>query len=234
MDDFISTSTNNTAYTSSGSEGYEAEQPKKLTFKPVDENTFAAESSYRSLNGGDSMLLELIKCIIGAVVGAVPGFVLWIIIGKVGFVAAACGLLLAGGIVMGYTFMSKDNTLPPVYGIVICIVVMLLSVYFAEKIVWTWELSEQFQIYINDARSEMYSYGDASGYSRVEIDNLINDELRKNYGFTEGTFSDCWNHFSKAIGYLDLKGRYFINLLESYAFAAIGGASLLAKFANKR
>ena len=93
----------------------------------------------------ESVLAEILKGILGAVVGAIPGVLLWIIIGRVGFIAAICGAVLAGGTVAGYIFMSKDNFLPQHYGVIICLAVIIISVYISQKVVWCWELSDIFQ-----------------------------------------------------------------------------------------
>ena len=181
----------------------------------------------------ESVLAEILKGILGAVVGAIPGVLLWIIIGRVGFIAAICGAVLAGGTVAGYIFMSKDNFLPQHYGVIICLAVIIISVYISQKVVWCWELSDIFQKEFSAYRKEMYDYGDSFGRTRSEVDSIINESIKEEFGFTELSFGNCFSNFGKVLKALDSKGRYYLSLLECYGFAALGGGSLFAKFAKK-
>lgn len=188
--------------------------------------------SFSLAGNEDSMLMEVLKAILGAVIGALPGMFLWIIIGKVGFIAAICGTLLAGGTVCGYIFMTKDNFLPQKYEVIICVSVVVIGVFIAEKIVWCWEMSEQFKRVVATARGAAYGLGEAGGLSDAEIDRIVENSLNEQFGFTEGTFSDFFFNFNKTISYLGLSGRYYFNLLECYFFAALGGLSLFKRSAK--
>lgn len=200
------------------------------------DNVYSAADVYEmgslSNTSEESMLVELLKAILGAVVGAIPGFILWILIGKVGFVAAICGSALAMGTIAGYTFMTKDNFLPQKYGIITCIAVIAIAVFMADKIVWCWELSEQFKIAIESSRESVYAFGDAGGMTKAEIDEIFNEGIKEQFGFTEGTFSDFFFNFNKTLRNLGVSTRYYLDLLMSYLFAGIGGFSLFKKFAG--
>lgn len=206
-----------------------AEEPpvsSKYRFKPItsfddfEETPPAAEGS---------VVLEVVKAILGAVVGAIPGMLLWILIGKIGFVAVICGMILAVGVTAGYKFMTKDDFLPEIYGVVICVAVIAVSIYLAERIVWSWELSEQFTKYMASLRSEMYELGEAGGMERSEVDEILNDSLKEEFGFYEGTFGECFSNFHKTLSTLGLAGRYFRNLLFCYGIAALGAFSIFKK-----
>ncbi|MBQ8960549.1 MAG: hypothetical protein IJ071_04945 [Ruminococcus sp.] len=181
----------------------------------------------------DSVLMEIFKGILGAVVGAIPGVLLWILIGRVGFIAAICGAILAGGTVAGYIFMSKDNFLPQSYGVIICLAVIIIAVFLAQKIVWCWEIADVFERYFGDYRKEMYEVGDAAGMSRSEVDAVIDSTIKEEFGFSDVSFGNCFSNFGRMLGNLGMRGKYFLNLLECYGFAALGGGSLFAKFAKK-
>lgn len=205
-----------------------SEQPRAAVYTSSD-----IGDSFSFAGNEDSMLIEILKAILGAVVGAIPGILLWIIIGKVGFIAVVCGIVLSGGAVSGYIFMTKDNFLPKKYGIIICAAVVIISVYIAEKIVWCWEMSEQFKRVVATARDASYSLGKAGGLSDAEIDSIVEKSLNEQFGFTEGTFSDFFFNFNKTISYLGLSGRYYFNLIECYVFAALGGLSLFKRSAKR-
>ena len=212
------------------------EPPPQISTAPQ-ERVFTAADVYEAGKltpiREDSVLNEVLKGILGALVGAVPGILLWVVIGRVGFIAAICGAVLAGGTVAGYIFMSKDNFLPQHYGVIICLAVIIISVYISQKVVWCWELSDIFAKEFSSYRKEMYNYGDSVGMTRSEIDSIINQSIRDEFGFSELSFSNCFSNFGKVLSALDCRGKYYISLLECYAFAALGGGSLFTKFARK-
>lgn len=100
-------------------------------------------------NYGDSMsnelvMVTLLKGILGAVIGAIPGMLLWIIVGKLGFIFSAIGILIAAGSVYGFGLMTKKGNLPIALGLAVCAVVFLLAIYFAVRIEYAWELASVF------------------------------------------------------------------------------------------
>ncbi len=206
------------------------------SYQQKTENVFTAADLYDMGglpdNNEESVMLELIKAVLGAVVGALPGFILWILIGKVGFVAAICGSVLAMGTIAGYTFMTKDNFFPQKYGVIICIAVIVIAVFMADKIVWCWELSDHFKVTVASTKESVYALGDAGGLTTDEIDAIFNEAIKEQFGFTKGTFSDFFSNFNRTLRYLGLSTRYYIDLLISYGFAFLGGFSLFKKFAK--
>ncbi len=202
------------------------------------QNSSKTENTYKLPSvavGERSIMTDILKASLGAIVGALPGMLLWIIIGKIGYTASICGLLLAAGIVFGYTFMTKDDAIPLSWGVVICLVIMIASVYFAERIVWTWAMVDAFKDFIPKVKESTYTYTEQFGYE----DFVINDDYIKSYtkslfGFSEGTFSNCWSNFKKVVEVTGSESEYHQSLLQSYAFAALGGGSLFYKFARNK
>lgn len=196
------------------------------------------ESTYElpsAAPGERSVMTDILKAALGALVGALPGMLLWIIIGKIGYTASICGFLLAVGIVFGYTFMSKDDGIPLSWGVVICLVIMVSSVYLAERIVWTWEMVDAFKEFIPIAKETAYLTAELYGYEDFVVDdNAIKSYMVDLFGFSDGTFANCWSNFSKVIEVTGSESEYHKSLLQSYAFAALGGGSLFYKFAKKR
>lgn len=181
----------------------------------------------------ESMFMQILKAILGAVVGAIPGILLWIIIGKAGFIAVICGFVLSGGVVCGYIFMTKDNSIPEKYGIIICAAVIIIGVYIAEKIVWCWVMTDAFQKSLNDLQKEVYSLGEELEMDKSDMDSIIEESIKEEYGFTKGTLSDFFFNFNKTISYLGLSAKYYGNLLECYLFAALGAFSIFKKSGNR-
>ncbi|HRR75453.1 MAG: hypothetical protein IJK31_08795 [Ruminococcus sp.] len=177
----------------------------------------------------ESIVLNILKGILGAFIGCIPGFLLWILIGRVGFIASICGMVLALGAVAGCWFFTKDDDLSPVVIGVITVCVIIFTIYLAEKIVWCWELSDAFQKYEADLRQEMYDYGGSVNVSSDEVDKITDTYIKEEFGFTKGTFSDFFSNFSKTLDLLELKKRYVKHMFECYGMAALGGASFVIK-----
>ena len=199
------------------------------SYAPADaakEAVFSADDVYamgRLPAGGESsMFMSLLKAIGGALVGAIPGMLLWIIIGRFGIIASLCGALLALGVVGGYTFMSKDGELPPIYGIVTCIAIMIAAIFFAEKVVWCWRMADYFPRIIDEIKQPLYALGDAGGVDRAKVDEIVEENLREGLGFSESSFSNFFFNFNRSLRYFGMAGKYYVNLLASYAFAAAG------------
>ena len=196
---------------------------------PIPEPVSSAEHFSSYSTGNDSVVLEAVKGLIGAMIGAIPGVLLWIVIGRIGFVAAICGAILAAGVVAGYTFMTKDSIIPQVWGLVICLSVVVIAVYFSERVVWSWELADYFAKYMSETRESLYSLGEAGGLSAGDVDEIIDKEMMSTYGFTKGTFGEFFSNFHRTLGVAGMNGKYFFNLLTSYAFAGMGGLWLFKK-----
>lgn len=187
----------------------------------------------------ESQVVTLMKGLLGAVVGAVPGMALWIILGRVGIIASVCGMLLAAGVILGYSFMTKKGELPSKYAIIICLAVLVITVYMSEKIVWTWVLADSFQDYLPTIRDMIINQAELEGLeltgeqiNELITDEMINDMLIETYGFTEGTFSDCFSHFGDLLELLEVKADFYSSLGKSYLFAFIGGFGLFAKIVS--
>lgn len=193
-------------------------------------------SSY-SYNQGSPVIGGL-KGFVGAVIGAVPGTLLWVILGKIGIVASACGLLVALGIVFGYNFMTKDGEVPISVCVVICFVVFVGALVIGERIVWTWQITDVLIQNIPQFREEIIEAAlEKSDYTRQEIEEAFTDEmfsnmLKKTFGIRKATFGECFSNFSSLLKALDLKGRYYTSLGKSLVFGLVGGGYTIAKITN--
>ena len=116
----------------------------------VEENNYSVYNTVNTTNEmySESGMITIIKCIIGAVIGVIPAMILWVILGKIGVVAAICGFLMIFCEMYACSFMTKKNgNMNPVIAFVICAVVMLIAVYVCERILWAWELSDVLKEY---------------------------------------------------------------------------------------
>ncbi len=74
------------------------------------------------------------KGILGAIIGSLPGVILWVILGYFGFTAAIVGFVIAAGIIIGY---GKGNGPLNTAGLVSCVVIMIVAVYLGVHLSWS-------------------------------------------------------------------------------------------------
>lgn len=187
----------------------------------------------------ESLLLPVLKGIAGALIGAVPGIILWVIIGKMGFVASVCGLILSAGIVFGYSFLTKNESHPVTEpaAIPVCLIVMIAAVYIAQRIVWSWILVEAFEDFYPRLRSafieEAYSVG--TELSEEKMNAILTDEAlqeiaEENYGISDFSFESCFINFNKMLDMSQsAKSDFTSSMVQSYIFAALGAFAGIAK-----
>ena len=184
----------------------------------------AASYAYNDLGGSESMFVPILKAILGAAVGAIPGVILIIFVAKMGFIASICGAVMAIGVFAGYTFMTKDNEIDTKIGVVICAAIMLIGIYIAVRTSWVMNIS--------DAMREAMSIG-KSMLSDTELsDSDINDLYRLIYGVDEPSFSECSSHFGDLLSRFGLKGKFILSFFENLGFAALGCFGTFAKFGS--
>lgn len=189
-------------------------------------------------NYGESKVITALKGIIGAVIGAIPGVLVWILLGKLGFVLSAVGLLIGFGIIIGFSFLIKDADLPVWVMLVIFVGVFALAMILSEKIVWTWELADAFKEYLPTYREDIITGVMAEGMTRAEVEEVLTDELftelvEESFGVKEGTFGECFSNFSVLLENLEMKGKYMASLAQSSLFGLIGGIAVFAKMGKK-
>ncbi len=186
-------------------------------------------------NYGESKVITALKGLLGAVVGAIPGMIVWIILGKIGVIFSAVGILIGLGIIFGFSFLTKNGDLPLWLMFVIFLGVFALAMILSEKIVWTWELADTFKEYLPTFREDIISGAMAeSDMTRAEVESVLTDELfteivEENFGVKEGTFGECFSNFSTLLENLEMKGEYIVSLLKSSLFGIIGGIAVFAK-----
>lgn len=88
------------------------------------------------------------KGLLGALLGCLPGLILWVIIGALGYTWSLVGLVIVIGAVFGYekfggTFANKAD-------IAICIVLMIVAVYAGVHLTWAVDLKQALQEYAEE------------------------------------------------------------------------------------
>lgn len=77
---------------------------------------------------------SIAKGILGAVLGSLPGIILWIIVAYLGYTAAIVGFVIALGIIFGY---SKFGGPLNGAGVAVCIAVMVVALYAGVHLSWS-------------------------------------------------------------------------------------------------
>ncbi len=83
------------------------------------------------------------KGLLGALIGCLPGLILWVIIGALGYTWSLVGMVIVIGAVLGYekfggTFNNKAD-------IIICILLMIVAVYAGIHLTWAVEVKSALQ-----------------------------------------------------------------------------------------
>ncbi len=187
---------------------------------------YSSSDTVYDFGSGETTFVSVLKGILGAVVGAIPGVILIIFVARLGFIAAICGAVLAVGIVAGYSFMTKNSRLESKIGLIICAIVMLLGVYIAVRTSWTMKISSVLSDVIESTWNEV---------GETELTQSEKNQLNKLiYGVEKATYSECSSHFSDLLSHFELKGKFILSLLENLLFAGLGGAGYFAKFGEKK
>ncbi len=74
------------------------------------------------------------KGILGAVIGSLPGLILWVILGYFGWTVGYVGLLIAFGVTFGYMKMGGEMSKA---GAAVCIVTLLVTIYLGVHLSWS-------------------------------------------------------------------------------------------------
>ena len=122
--------------------------------------------------------------ILGALLGGLIGGAAIVLIGQLGLISALSGVILAFCTLKGYEILGGRLSKQ---GILVCIVVMLVVPYVADRISWALVIMEEFQ----------WQFGDAFRYVHDVVEEY------------------------------QLQADYWKDLLFVYAFAALGGFTLV-------
>ena len=86
--------------------------------------------------------------ILGALLGGILGGAAIVLIGQMGIISAISGVVLAFCTLKGYELLGGKLSKQ---GIIVCLVVMLIVPYFADRISWTLVIMEELQLQFGDA-----------------------------------------------------------------------------------
>ena len=110
--------------------------------------------------------------LVGAICGSLIGVIIWVIIYKLGFIASFGGIAIAYGALLGFEKLGKGMDRKSLF---ICLTIVILSVWFANRVAWAIEVSL--------ALEEYASFGQCFTY----MSNLL--EI---FNLTESYYSDLF------------------------------------------
>lgn len=216
----------------------EGQKPTGSVFAPKarefsSEDVMAAGELYSMSDR--SVAMDICRIAGMSIAGALPGFIIWLLIGKVGFFAIVGALFVACGAVLGCRTAMKKCFIDEKYGIMILAAVVLIIVFIGTKIVWCWELMDLF----TDAKKEMRNnqYVDviqvASAMTDEQVDKAMDKATMEVYGFTEGTFGEFFSNFTDSLNLLNRSTQFYVNLLLCLLAASIGGTAVYKKYGSE-
>lgn len=90
---------------------------------------------------GNSSGFILAKAIAGAFIGVIPAAILWIAMGRIGYISSLCGFfMIFGELYMCRLLTKNDRDMNIETAVVICIIVTIAAVYLCERAVWSYDL----------------------------------------------------------------------------------------------
>ena len=89
---------------------------------------------------------NLITGLVGAVLGALIGCAVYFFAWQLGYVVAIAGLITAVCAFKGYEMLGKALDIK---GVLICIVVLLFAVYFANRLAWAYDAYSELKEYLS-------------------------------------------------------------------------------------
>lgn len=82
--------------------------------------------------------------LVGAFLGSLIGCVVWVLLYRLGYIAGLAGAVTGICAMKGYEMFGKHLDKK---GVISCIVMMLVMIFFANKIAWSWEIFDVYSPY---------------------------------------------------------------------------------------
>lgn len=109
--------------------------------------------------------------IIGAIIGAIPGVLLWILIGQLGRVAVICGVAIAIGALYGYAFLGKNISKT---GLIVCGIVVLVATFVGIQFDYYLTFMRVYELTLPEAMYVMqYALAEDASFRGSYIVNLV-------------------------------------------------------------
>ena len=163
--------------------------------------------------------------VIGAVVFSLIGCVIWVLIGKLGYISYLGALAMSLLTVTGYKLLGRKFDIA---GVITCLVVVAAAVFVSNVFIESMEMKEALDI----LKDEIVEMADSEEYTDVTEEQI--DFVLDLMGLSYDSFSDIFFHFFDYADSLDVymkeysdetvMGTFTYNLVLGYVFSAIAFA----------
>ncbi len=211
------------------------------------ESAETAAPAFTPINRVDSEssgLMDILRDVLAAIVGTLPGFVLWLIFGKLtlglsavnlllNIIMFVCPLVMAAGSLFCYHYVNRDRFIDTKRCALICLAVLAFMIYMANRTVTCLQIVD----ICNNLKDYMTQITGFLGLSKEDIDSVWDDDMAKEItkemtGFTKINFGRCFLNFSDILEKMDMNGDFAWSMLKSYLWGFTGG-SIGIKLAKK-
>ena len=211
------------------------------------ESAETAAPAFTPINRVDSEssgLMDILRDVLAAIVGTLPGFVLWLIFGKLtlglsavnlllNIIMFVCPLVMAAGSLFCYHYVNRDRFIDTKRCALICLAVLAFMIYMANRTVTCLQIVD----ICNNLKDYMTQITGFIGLSKEDIDSVWDDDMAKEItkemtGFTKINFGRCFLNFSDILEKMDMNGDFAWSMLKSYLWGFTGG-SIGIKLAKK-
>jgi len=211
------------------------------------ESAETAAPAFTPINRVDSEssgLMDILRDVLAAIVGTLPGFVLWLIFGKLtlglsavnlllNIIMFVCPLVMAAGSLFCYHYVNRDRFIDTKRCALICLAVLAFMIYMANRTVTSLQIVD----ICNNLKDYMTQITGFIGLSKEDIDAVWDDDMAKEItkemtGFTKINFGRCFLNFSDILEKMNMNGDFAWSMLKSYLWGFTGG-SIGIKLAKK-
>ncbi len=211
------------------------------------ESAETAAPAFTPINRVDSEssgLMDILRDVLAAIVGTLPGFVLWLIFGKLtlglsavnlllNIIMFVCPLVMAAGSLFCYHYVNRDRFIDTKRCALICLAVLAFMIYMANRTVTCLQIVD----ICNNLKDYMTQITGFIGLSKEDIDSVWDDDMAKEItkemtGFTKINFGRCFLNFSDILEKMDMNGDFAWSMLKSYLWG-FTGSSIGIKLAKK-
>ena len=174
-----------------------------------------------------SPLIDLIKGAGAALLGTIPGFVLWLILGKASLGLSVsnlisksqmfvCPILIGVGALIAYLLVNKNKLINKNKCILTCIVCAFIMIALAVKVVYCMQIVD----ICNNLKDWLIQGLDLFGFSTEELeakwdDAKVREAMKEVTGHPKMTFGICFSEFKEMLEKFQLESNYAWDSLVS-------------------
>ena len=174
----------------------------------LSETETSSVNTINKVESSETPITDIARDILAAVVGTIPGFLLWIVFGKatmglsavnifLNIIMFVCPLLMAAGSLFSYHFVNRSRFINTKRCALICMIVLAVMIYLANRTVTCMQIVD----ICNNMKDYVAKISGLLGFSSSDIDaiwdeDMTKEAMREMTGFTKINFGKCFFNFS--------------------------------------